>query len=334
MVPPGSPRDTTTLECEYTTTVQKLLDQKDDDEAFEYMLKAIPFIKEYTRDEDEEHTVKKKASHLDEYGFHVTSTQSKKDVFCRYMAELESDYSYMFEQQPKTKATNRGTNRTEWECQECGGVSKIFVQAEAQLVCPSCGISESYIEINQNNLSFDEQVTSQVNNHCAYKRVNHFSEWINALQGRETTHIPDEVLDAVRLEFKKHRIKDVNEITPVQVKKHLKKLRLSKWYEHVHAICQALGTSPPTLSPTLESMLKNMFAEIQAPFNKHVKRVAPTRKNFLSYAYVLYKFCELLGETDLMQHFSLLKSSEKLHQMDQIWKEICKELQWEFVPSL
>lgn len=325
----ASPPGDTTLECQYTTRVQELL-QNDPDQAIEYMLKAAPFIREYAEDTDRVTSTKR--SHLDGYGFSVTSTQSKNDIFCRYMAETEDDYSYMLKKRPKTKGRHR-ENHSDWVCTDCDA-SKIFVQSEAHIVCPSCGVTQPFIEMNQNNLSFDEQVSSQVNNHCAYKRVNHFSEWINSLQGRESTHIPEDVLDAVRLEFKKHRMTDVNNITPVQVKKHLKKLRLSKWYEHVHAICQALGTPPPVLSPTLESTLKNMFSEIQAPFNKHVKRVAPTRKNFLSYAYVLYKFCELLGEDDLMQHFSLLKSHEKLHQMDMIWKCICEELQWEFVPSL
>lgn len=328
----SSPPADTTLECEYTTKVHDLL-RTNEEEAVEYMLKAVPFIKEYSKEVDDSDNTATKRSHLDEYGFSVTSTQSKNDIFCRYMAEMEDNYTYLMKKQPKTRACNRGENHSDWVCRECD-VSKIFVQSEAHLVCPSCGVSMPFIEMNQNNLSFDEQISSQVNSHCAYKRVNHFSEWINSLQGRESTHIPNDVLDAVRLEFKKHRITDVKDITPVHVKKHLKKLRLSKWYEHVHAICQALGTPPPVLSPTLESMLKNMFAEIQAPFNKHVKRVAPTRKNFLSYAYVLYKFCELLGEHDLMQHFSLLKSHEKLHQMDMIWKCICEELQWEFVPSL
>jgi hypothetical protein len=36
-----------------------------------------------------------------------------------------------------------------------------------------------------------------------------------------------------------------------------------------------------------------MFAEIQTPFAKHCPA---NRKNFLSYGYTLYKFCELLGE--------------------------------------
>ena len=50
--------------------------------------------------------------------------------------------------------------------------------------------------------------------------------------------------------------------------------------------------------------------------------------------YVLYKFCELLGEDAVGQHFQLLKSHEKLHAQDVIWKKICKDLQWEFIRSI
>lgn len=50
--------------------------------------------------------------------------------------------------------------------------------------------------------------------------------------------------------------------------------------------------------------------------------------------YTLYKFCELLGEDDYLQYFPLLKSNEKLYAQDQIWKKICKDLRWEFIPSV
>ena len=74
-----------------------------------------------------------------------------------------------------------------------------------------------------------------------------------------------------------------------------------------------------------------MFKEIQGPFMK----VWPKeRKNFLSYSYVLHKFCELLELDHLLEYFPLLKSREKLHQQDVIWKCICQELQWEFIPSI
>jgi hypothetical protein len=165
--------------------------------------------------------------------------------------------------------------------------------------------------------------------------VNHFSEWLNTLQARESTVIPDEILDAVRAEFKKTRATTRADITPVRIKAHLKKLRLSKWYEHTHAICNALeGTPAPTLSPALETKLKTMFNEIQAPFDHWVKIIAPKRKNFLSYGYVLYKMCQLLGQDELLQYFALLKAQSKLYQMDAIWKRICGDLKWQYIPSI
>jgi hypothetical protein len=74
-----------------------------------------------------------------------------------------------------------------------------------------------------------------------------------------------------------------------------------------------------------------MFAEIQEPFQRNKP---PERKNFLSYSFTLYKFCELLGEDSMLVYFPLLKSNEKLYKQDQIWKKICKDLRWEFIPSI
>lgn len=87
----------------------------------------------------------------------------------------------------------------------------------------------------------------------------------------------------------------------------------------------------PKLPAALEDRLKAMFAEIQEPFERNCP---PKRKNFLSYAYTLYKFCELLGEDEYLQHFPLLKSNVKLYAQDQIWKKICRDLMWEFIPSV
>ena len=74
-----------------------------------------------------------------------------------------------------------------------------------------------------------------------------------------------------------------------------------------------------------------LFKEIQIPF---MNNCPPNRKNFLSYSYVLHKFCELLEYDHLLEYFSLLKSREKLHQQDLIWEKMCKDLNWEFIPSL
>ena len=84
------------------------------------------------------------------------------------------------------------------------------------------------------------------------------------------------------------------------------------------------------MPPELEDALKRMFQSIQAPFERHCP---PTRKNFLSYSYVLYKLFELLGERSYLPYFPLLKSHEKLYQQDVIWRNICQDLDWQFVSS-
>ena len=80
-----------------------------------------------------------------------------------------------------------------------------------------------------------------------------------------------------------------------------------------------------------EEQLRTLFKEIQIPFSNNCP---PNRKNFLSYSYVLHKFCELLEYDYLLPYFPLLKSREKLLQQDQIWKLICADLNWQFIESI
>ena len=81
----------------------------------------------------------------------------------------------------------------------------------------------------------------------------------------------------------------------------------------------------------LEEQMRNMFRIIQEPFETHKPK---TRSNFLSYSYCLYKFCELLSEDEYLVCFPLLKSREKLHQQDVIWRKITKQLNWEYIATV
>ena len=90
------------------------------------------------------------------------------------------------------------------------------------------------------------------------------------------------------------------------------------------------GEPAPSMSRNSEEKLRMMFKEIQTPFVKYCPK---DRKNFLSYSYVLHKFCELLSMDTYLDCFPLLKSREKLQQQDNIWEKICRDLQWQYIPS-
>lgn len=197
------------------------------------------------------------------------------------------------------------------------------------LYCNECSTIE-YI-ITDNEKPGYKEPPKEIS-YFSYNRINHFNEWINQTQGKETTEIPEEVFDKIYLELKKNKIDNMATLDYDKIKSILKKIKINKYYEHIPYILNRItGKINPQLNPELEEKLRNMFKEIQVPFLKHSPQ---NRKNFLSYSYVLHKFLELLGEDKYLEYFPLLKSREKLHQQEQTWKKICEELGWQFIRSI
>lgn len=297
----------------------KNAEQVEQDE-IEYLLNTIPFIKEYTfeaalvdEEEDEDEDEKEDTPAL----YNVKYTNTNKKTFNKYLYSVEKV------QNEKTLAAVMEQGDTSEHCQ-CGG-DLLHHVAAAELICEKCGEVRPYVE------SYSQREDTEGGG-MAYKRINHLTECLNALQGKEGTTVPDEVIEKVRAEFKKNRISSTSDIKPAKVKQYLKKLGYAAYYENIHTIANAISGMPTLkLSQALEKKLKDMFHLIQDPFYKHK---SPKRKNFLSYNYVLYKFCELLGEDDLLIYFPLLKCQKNLHVQDTIWKKICSELSWEFIATV
>lgn len=214
------------------------------------------------------------------------------------------------------------------KCRLCKSVM-MYKLVNSELVCQNCGYTEEII-INTEKTSYKDPPREA--SYFAYKRINHFNEWLAQFQAKETTEIPEEVYMNISLEIKKNINLDISSISSKQVRDILKKLQYNKYYEHIPHIINVLnGKKAPSLSRKEEEQLRNLFKEIQIPFSNNCPE---DRKNFLSYSYVLHKFCELLEYDYLLPHFPLLKSREKLLQQDKIWKCICNDLNWQYIPSI
>lgn len=214
-------------------------------------------------------------------------------------------------------------------CSHCTSTDRTVIIHDGYTFCNSCFTVE-YVLVDHEKPSYKEPPKEIT--YFSYKRINHFNEWLNQIQGKETTEIPEEVYDKILLEIKKQKINNMASLTNAKVRDILKKLKINKYYEHVpHIINRLSGISMPHITPELEERLRHMFCQIQVPFLKHSP---PTRKNFLSYSYVLHKFMQLLEKDQYLPSFPLLKSRDKLLAQDAIWAKICKELGWEFVRSL
>jgi len=218
------------------------------------------------------------------------------------------------------------TPMPETVCERCSTSMLVDIQ-RAQVSCPNCAHCRTYKDPQQ--LDYREGI--HITTPYAYKRINHFKEWLAQLQAKETTDIPEEIYDALRSELKKERIIDPMLIDNTRLRRYLKKLRYNKYYEHIPVIINRLtGKRAPSLTKELEAELIRMFTFIQEPFRRHCKIVAPTRKNFLSYSYTLRQMCTLLGHRELAMIFPLLKSRDKNYIQDQIWKAICGEVGWTY----
>lgn len=263
----------------------------------EYLLKSINYIEDY--------------KNSDQY------VSNKGQISKNYLRECHGD-GFNFEICKNDSLV----------CQDCNK-NLVINHKEALAICDQCGLTVSYQDSEQCT-EFSEEI--EVLSPFSYKRINHFKEWISMLLARESSSPPQEVIDKLLLELKKNRIYDKSQVTHDRIREYLKKLGLNKMYEHIpliiHKIC---GTEPPKISKELELELIKMFEEIQKPFEKHKPS---DRKNFLSYSFCIYKFLQIKNQENLLDNLTLLKSREKLHMQDQLFKKICEELNWPFYPSI
>ena len=212
-------------------------------------------------------------------------------------------------------------------CQICNRGELIPLDDEGILVCTACSRVVPYL-IENEKPSYKEPPKEVCLN--SYKKLNHFKEILAQFQGKETTQIPLEVIENIKLQIKKERI-ELPQITNSKTKEILKKLGYNKYYEHIPFIKDKLGIKPPIMSPELEETLCNLFVELQSPYSKFCP---DDRVNFLNYYYTAYKLCELLGEEQYLEFFPMLKDPEKRMEQDEIWKKICLDLDWEFIPTI
>ena len=241
---------------------------------------------------------------------------SKKQMFDEYVARM------------KLSNNPEATQLMTEHCVGCN-VAREEISSEGILVCPKCG-SEEYSLVVSDFPSFRDPPKER--NNYAYKKINHLNEILNQFQAKESTMIPEEVMNEVVLEIRKRRINNIADLTEKEIREILKKLGRSKYYEHAaHILSRLNGNPPPTITPEIEEKIRAMFQEIQAPFLLYCPN---DRTNFLSYSYILYKFFELLDLDEYKVYFPLLKSRDRLISHDAIWAKICSYLQWEYIRSV
>jgi len=286
-----------------------------------YLLKNSKYVFEYFENKKQISEGKNKTTMLNEF-FNV----NKKEINDTNAKETSNVQKYLTNVDETFLDINNFVMQTDI-CETCNKGELIPVDHEGSLVCNNCSKSIRYL-VENDKPSYKEPPKEVC--FYAYKRINHFREILAQFQAKETTLIPDEVFENIKLQIKKERIK-LNQITNKKAKEILKKLGYNKYYEHIPFIKDKLGIKPPIMSAELEERLCNLFTDIQGPYARYCP---DDRVNFLNYYYTVYKLCELLDQRQFLSFFPMLKDREKRIEQDEIWKKICEELDWEFIPTI
>ena len=240
----------------------------------------------------------------------------EKQIVQKYFANMDSSYINLANYAVQPRCSSK----------DCKG-EMIPLEHEGVMMCNVCSVSMSYLVENEKSNYKDPPKEA-----CfyAYKRINHFREILAQFQAKETTQIPDAVLENIKQQVVKERI-TLEQLTNKRTKDILKKLGYNKYYEHISFIKDKLGIKPPIMNVELETILCSLFMDIQAPY---AKCCPDDRVNFLNYYYTVYKLCELLDQNQFLPYFPMLKDRAKRIEQDEIWQKICAELDWAYIPTV
>ena len=216
-------------------------------------------------------------------------------------------------------------------CHFCYDGEMIPQEDDGVIICNNikCGKFVSHIVDSSKPLNKEPP---HEGSYTSYIRLNHFKEILSQFQAKETTQIPDQVIEDISNRIKKERIKDIHkELNYDKMREILRKLGYNKYFEHIQYINSIFGIRPPIMSEELHETLCVLFIEIQKPWAIHCPA---NRTNFFNYTYTLYQLCVLLDQTQYLPYIPLMKDREKQLEQDQIWKKVCEELDWQYNPTV
>lgn len=215
----------------------------------------------------------------------------------------------------------------EFACPGCGSEC-CMDHATSDMVCTNCGMCTFVFGNSADNVTYEQHQSMNRAPGQAYMRGNHLKELLAQIQGRETRHIPQKVLDGVRAELRKMRITDLTTVDFGQIDEILHRLNFTTFYDHAITITSLVtGKHVTAISSDMEAEIENMFMQIQRPWLRHKP---DDRVNFICYRYCLFQLFRILGAEEFLPRLRLLKSRARLAELDAIWKAICRDLNWTF----
>lgn len=208
-------------------------------------------------------------------------------------------------------------------CFYCGG--ELIKQEDLQFVCVKCGSIQNTLA---NITSYQEDSRINSTSRYLYQRRGHFRDTIKKWQGKQNTTIPDWVYDSIRSKMQSYNLPP-SKLTKEHLAIFLKGDPLNEYAEDIVLIHHVItGSKPPDISH-LEPALEALYAEIEPVYD----RLKPDdRSNFINGQYTLYRLLERLKYPCNVDDFVTLKTRDRLIDHEVVWKKICDDRCWTYIP--
>ena len=205
-------------------------------------------------------------------------------------------------------------------CKKCGEHRWELDEPRGERVCV-CGASEVWAPVSSKYLPYDRARPVQ----HTYRRITHFTNVLDALM---TRFPPKDLLLRVQAEMRRQRA-DARRLTHARLREIMHAAHVEAHYALAPTLLAYLkGVPMPRLTASEIRTLHAMFVDVQHAFDAVIPYVDKTRRNFVSYPYLL-RMCLLhIGRDDLASHLLLLKTPEKQRKQQTIWLAIARYLQW------
>jgi hypothetical protein len=222
-------------------------------------------------------------------------------------------------------------------CTECK--SKMEVDSAAsELYCKNCGACQKlYGTVFEDDQFYYQE--GQRTKHATYDPAKHCRFWVERIQARETTEIPEPVIQSIRECIACDKITNKNRITCIQIRKYLRRTHNTKYNEHVPLIRKLItGIVPPQLTDH-EMQLINIYFDKVIHIFDDIK--PPEKTNCPYHPYFIYKIIEQIlkkkihrirkGKILACIH---LQSCSTLVTNDQLWDPICSRIpEFTYIPT-
>jgi hypothetical protein len=208
---------------------------------------------------------------------------------------------------------------------ECG--TKMAIQSNSsEMMCLRCGMMTKLI----GSVTEESQLFAQEGNrvaHGSYDPSRHCKFWIERIQAKESTVIPEVYINKIKESIKKDRLSNIKNISVKQFRMYLKQNDLSKLNDHIPLIKKIItGYIPPQLTHMEMQLLFIYFDKA----TKTYEAIKPNnKKNSLYYPFLIYKILDIIIKDEDKKRGLLssihLQSYETLVENDTIWQQICAE---------